>query len=118
MIYTNAHLLGPYLERRLPDVEVFDLATPDQFKELSAGTNPDNGQRAAILRLYTSDLFGRMLLPPVSPEDLGNGALLALRTDPRLGTLLPDELWSKRLEVLVQTPMFRIARVVPRPEAG
>ena len=59
-----------------------------------------------------------MLLPPVSPDQLGNGALLALRQDPRLGLLLPDELWSKRLKVLIQGPEFRIARVVPQPEAG
>lgn len=117
-IYTNAHLLAPYLERRLPDVNVFDLATPEMIKELIGATDADNGQRAAIVRLCTSDLFGKMLLPPVSPDQLGNGALLALRQDPRLGLLLPDELWSKRLKVLIQGPEFRIARVVPQPEAG
>jgi hypothetical protein len=112
-IYTNAHLLAPFLKRRLPGVEVYDLASPQTLHELQAMTNAENGQRDRIFRLCAVDLYGKTLFPPVTPEDLPADALLALREDLRVPLILPPAVWSPRVEMLVDTPTYRIGRLRP-----
>jgi hypothetical protein len=117
-IYTNAQLLAPFLERYLPGASVYHMAGIDMARDLNLLTNPDNGQRARIRQLCASDLYGKTLFPPFTPEDLPGDALLALRMDPRLPLLLPSATWSSRLELLVETPTFRIARIRPAAAAA
>ena len=116
-VYTNAHLLAPFLERRLPDLEVYDLATSEMAAELTVLSNPDNGQRERILSLCRRDLYGRTLLPPIRPDDLSSGALLAFRKDPRLPRLLADADWTDRIVVLVDEPDYQLGRILP-PAGG
>jgi hypothetical protein len=61
--------------------------------------------------LAEQDLYGKAITHPVSPNDLASGSLLALRVESRLPLLLPEEVWAPHLEVLVDTPTYRIARL-------
>ncbi len=117
-IYTNVQLLAPTLERRLPAADVYLMAGIDMAREIVMLTNPDNGQRERILRLCAIDLYGKMLLPPISPEDLPGNALLVLRPGVRLPLLLPAALWTPRLEPLADTPDYVIARLRPAGPAA
>jgi hypothetical protein len=111
-IYTNAQLLAPFLAHRLPGADVHHMATPDIARELVL-TNEANGQRDRLLRLVRANLYGKTLWPPFTPEDLPANAILALRNDVRLPLLLPPAVWGPRLEPLVQTPDYQIARLRP-----
>jgi hypothetical protein len=110
-IYTNAQLLAPFLERRLPGTDVCHVAGPDMARELTMETNPVNGQGDRIRRLCALDLYGKTVFPPITPENLPGNALLVLRDDVRLPLILPAATWSPRLEVLVETPDYQIARL-------
>jgi hypothetical protein len=114
-IYTNAQLLAPFLERHLPGADVHHMAAPDMTLDFAL-TNERNGQRDRLLRLYKSNLYGHTLWPPITPEDLPGNAILALRNDVRLPLILPPEVWGSRMETLVQTPDYQIARL--RPSTG
>ncbi len=114
-IYTNSQLLAPFLEARgyLPRTEVFFVAGIDTVHELVLLTNPDNGQRERIRHLCAADMYGKTILGPLAPDDLPAGSLLALRDDVRLPLLLPAAMWTPRLELLVETPDYWIARLRP-----
>jgi hypothetical protein len=111
-IYTNAQLLAPFLEHHLPGADVYHMAAPDMARELVL-TNEANGQRDRLLRLSRANLYGKTLWPPITPEDLPGNAILALRNDARLPLILPPAVWGSRLEPLVQTPDYQIARLRP-----
>lgn len=113
-IYTTEQMLAPYLERRLPGVEVHFLASPDMAAEL-AFTNPHNGQRERIARLRAADMYGQMQFPPITPADLMPGRLVVLREDVRIPLFLPPDVWAAHLEPLVAEPEFRILRVRAAP---
>ncbi len=112
-IYTNAQLLAPYLEHHLPGTDVYHMAGPDMVRELALSTDESNGQRERLLRLSRTDCYGKTLWPPFTPDDLPADAILALRSDARLPLLLPPAVWGPRLEPLVQTPDYQIARLRP-----
>ncbi len=112
-IFTNAQLLAPFLEHHLPGADVHHMAGPDMVRELAVSTNEGNGQRDRLLRLSRTDFYGKPMWPPSTPEDLPANAILALRNDARLALLLPPDVWGPRLEPLVQTPDYQIARLRP-----
>lgn len=116
VVYTNAQLLAPGLERRGSVENIYHVAGKDMVRELIELTNPDNGQRERIAHLCATDLYGKTLLTPLTPDDVARGGVLVLRNDPRLSLLLPDALWSDRVEVMADEPLFRVLR--PRPPAG
>jgi hypothetical protein len=111
-IYTNAQLLAPFLEQHLPGTDVHHMAAPDIARELVL-TNEANGQRERLLQLTRTNLYGKTLWPPFAPDDLPANAILALRNDVRLPLILPPDVWGPRLEPLVQTPDYQIARLRP-----
>jgi len=111
-IYTNAQLLAPFLEHHLPGADVHHMAAPDIARELVL-TNAANGQRDRLLRLCRANLYGKTLWPPFAPDDLPGNAILALRNDARLPLVLPPDVWGPRLEPLVKTPDFQVARLRP-----
>src|SRR5262249_19035676 len=111
-IYTNAQLLAPFLERHLPGADVHHMAAPDIARELVL-TDEANGQRDRLLRLTKTNLYGKTVWPPFTPENLPGDAILALRNDARLPLILPPDVWGPRLEPLVQTPDYQIARIRP-----
>jgi hypothetical protein len=110
-IYTNAQLLAPFVARRFPGTEIYHMAGVDIANGLVLLTNTENGQRDRIRRLASADLYGKTLFPPINPEDLPARALIALRDDVRLPLLLPDSVWSGQLEMLVEDPDYKIARL-------
>jgi len=111
-IYTNAQLLAPFLEHQLPGADVHHMAAPDMADEMLL-TNERNGQRDRFLQLSATNLYGKTVWPPITPDDLPGNAILALRNDVRLALILPPDVWGPRLETLVQTPDFQIARLRP-----
>jgi hypothetical protein len=111
-VLTNSQLLAPYVESRLPQLDVRFVAWSDITGDLLQLSNPANGQRDRIRRLCETDLYGRTLFAPISPDDIPPGTLMALRDDLRLPMLLPDAIWGSRLEVLETGPEYRIVRVV------
>jgi len=113
-LLTNSQLLAAFAEQRLPDLDIRFVAGSDISGDMTQLSNPANGQRQAILRLCATDLYGRTLFAPIDPDDVPPGALLALRVEKRLPLLLPEAVWGPRLEILADTPLFRIARVRPR----
>jgi hypothetical protein len=115
-VVTNSQLLAPFLESRLPGLDVRFLAWTDVVRDLMGLSNPANGQQDRIRHLCDIDLYGRMQFGPIAPGDVPPDTLLALRAgDIRLPRLLPEAAWSGRLEVLEETPLIRIARVLPPP---
>jgi hypothetical protein len=110
-IYTNSQLLAPFLEARgRPPGTVFYLAGVDSIREQMLA-NEENGQRARLRTFAENDLYGKMITRSIAPEDLPAGSLFALRVESRLPLLLPDDLWAPHLEVLAESPHYRIARV-------
>jgi hypothetical protein len=110
-IYTNSQLLAPLLEGRgRTPGSVFYLAGVDSVREEML-TNEKNGQRSRLHRLAQDDLYGRAVTHAIEPDDLPGGALLALRVETRLPLLIPEELWAPHLEVLAESPHYRLARV-------
>jgi len=78
--------------------------------------NAGNGQLDRLAKLSGTEFYGKQLLPPFAPDDIPGNALLILRVDNhRLDQLLPPATWSPRLEVIAETPHYRIARVRPGP---
>jgi hypothetical protein len=109
-IYTNCQLLAPMLEARGREPgSVFYLAGVDSTREKML-VNEKNGQLARLRRLAESDLYGRAVTEQVSPADLPPGSLIVVRVETRLPLLLPDDVWGPRLQVLDQSPTYRIAR--------
>jgi hypothetical protein len=114
-VLTNSQLLSAYAERRLSGVDVRFVVPIEMSRDLTLLSNPANEQQARIRDLCTTDLYGRTLSAPITPDDVPAGSLLALRVESRLPLLLPEAVWGGRLDVLEDTPQFRIARVVPAP---
>jgi hypothetical protein len=114
-IYTNSQLLAPFLYARGHPAykNVSFVVSSEMIHELLFLTNADNGQRERILRLGMENLYGKSVVGPVTPDALPGGSLLALRLENRLPLLFPDEVWAPRLEVLAESPRFRIARLRP-----
>ena len=112
-VLTNSQLLAAFVEDRLPGVDVRFIVPAEMSRDLLLLSNPANGQRDRIRRLGETDFYGRTLFAPLTPDDIPLDALLALRIDPRLPMLLPEAVWGPRLEVLEETPQFRIARLLP-----
>lgn len=91
------------------DVEVMFMIGEDQKYDLVHMTNEANGQRSAILDLVSSWAYGRGVLPGTySPDTLPPNAALVLRNDPRVGLLLPEEVWADRLETIFVGQDFRV----------
>jgi hypothetical protein len=111
-IYTNAQLIGPYLERHLPGLRIYHVAGEDMVRELTMLTNPRNGQRERILQLSRDNLYGQTLFGPIHPEDLPPDALLLLREDARLPQFLPDAVWAGRLIWIEKAQQFRVAQLI------
>jgi hypothetical protein len=110
-IYTNSQLLAPFLEGRgRPPGTVFFVIPIDATRE-EVLTNDQNGQRQRLLRLAREDFYGKSIAGPLTPDDLPANALLALRVESRLPLLFPDEVWAPHLEVLAESPHYRIARL-------
>jgi hypothetical protein len=112
-IYTNSQLLAPFLEARVRPAraDISFVAGIDMVRELLLLTDPDNGQRERIRRLCATDLYGKTILGPITPDDVPVDSLLALRVESRLPLLFPDAVWAPRLEVLAESPQYRIARL-------
>ena len=85
----------------------------EMSRDMMLLSNPANGQQDRIRHLCEKDFYGRAVFGPLSPERVPPAALLALRVDERLALLLPDAIWRSRLELLEDTPQYRIARVLP-----
>ena len=114
---TNSQLLSAFAERRLAGADVRFVIPTEMSSDLLLLSNPANGQRERIRRLSETDLYGRSVWGPITPDDVPLGALIALHVDARLPLLLPEEAWRGRLEIIEATPQFQIARVLP-PAAG
>lgn len=109
-IYSNSQLLAPFLENRgWAAGSIYFMTGVDMWKEGEL-LNQANGQFERIGRLARSDLYGRGVMAPFAPEDVPDGALFALRVDRRLPLVLPEAVWGPHLEVLAESPQFRIAR--------
>ena len=118
-VITNSQLLAPFLQSRLPGLDVRFIAWNDIVRDLVGLSNPANGQRDVIRHLCDIDLYGRMQFGPIGPEDVPPNAVLALRAqDIRLPRLLPEAVWRSRLEILEETPRIRIARLLPTAQNG
>jgi hypothetical protein len=121
-IYTNAQLLAPYLESRVPGIDVHYMLGNEMTYETKFLINVENGQLDRIGKLSATEFYGKHVLPPFAPENFPDNALLVLRVDNhRLGQLLPDATWAARLEVIEDTPHYRMARIRPArtsPPAG
>ncbi len=101
-LYTNEPLLAAYLERggALPGRDVRYLVQADQLHELTTLSNPDNGQRAAILSALRQGFYGVPVFPDeLSPEAVPEGAVFVLRDDPRLAQVMPQQRWAPWLWV-------------------
>jgi hypothetical protein len=114
-VLTNAQLLSSFAESRLPGADVRFVVPIDMSRDMVLLTNPANGQREEIHRLCETAFYGRTLFGPIRPDDVPADAVFALRVEPRLQLLLPEEVWGSRLEVLEETPVYRLARVLPGP---
>lgn len=112
-VLTNSQLLAPFAESRLAWVDVRFVVPIEMSHDIILLSNPANGQRDRIRRLCETDLYGRTLFAPITPEDVPPDALLALRVDVRLPILLPEAVWGPRLQVLEESPQYRIARILP-----
>lgn len=117
-IYTNAQMLPSFIARtgRLPGVPVRYMLAADQRFELTTLSNPDNGQREAVLAAVPRALMGEVVGPAdLSPERTPEGALFVLIDDARTALIMPEETWRPRLRVLHRGPRFTIAALAPGP---
>lgn len=112
-VLTNSQLLSAFAEHRLAGTDVRFVIPGEMTRDLVLLSNPGNGQREHIQRLSETDLYGRTVWGPITPDDVPVGALMALCADPRLPLLLPEQAWRGRLEIIEATPQFQIARVLP-----
>lgn len=112
-IYTNSQMLAPFLEGRghAPKAGIYFVTGADMSNELNHLTNPENGQLEILRNLAATDLYGRTIEGPLSPDDLPPNALLAFRVESRLHIVFPKEVWDPRLEVLADTKRFRVAKL-------
>lgn len=101
-IYTNEPLLAAYLERSgdRPGFAVHYLVQADQLHELTALSNPTNGQRQALLVALRQGFYGTPVFPEeLDPRTVPAGTIFMLRDDPRLPLVMPPERWSPWLRV-------------------
>lgn len=118
VVYTNAPLLPLVLARAdAPRVAaVHYLVQADQIYELTRLSDPDNGQRDALLARLRDGFGSPALLPgDLKPQDAA-GALFVLVDDPRLSLVLPNDRWEPWLDTVYASERVRIAFV--REEAS
>jgi hypothetical protein len=118
-IYTNAHVL-PFgiTTAGITESQPKFIVGPDMVWELAALTNPANGQQATLMRLAATKCYGASVMwDAISPDTISPRSLFVLTHDPRLPLILPDRVWAARLEHLVDTDSFTIARAIPSPVA-
>jgi hypothetical protein len=111
-IYTNEPLLDAYLARSgdLPGTDVRYLVQADQLHELTALSNPANGQRQALLAALRQGFYGTPVLPEeLVPAAVPADAIFVLRDDPRLPLVMPPERWSPWLRIVHADPGMTIA---------
>ncbi|MCX4241959.1 hypothetical protein [Paraliomyxa miuraensis] len=102
-IYTNEPLLAEMFERGggLPGSTVHYLVQADQLHELTSLSNPNNGQRQALLQALRLGFYGAPVMPDeLTPSAVPAGAVFVLREDSRLALVMPPELWDPLLEVV------------------
>ncbi|MEM6991354.1 MAG: hypothetical protein AAF721_12670 [Myxococcota bacterium] len=117
-VVTNEPILAAFLRRSggQPTRPVYYLVQADQVHELTALTNPANGQRERIFAALSRGLYGVPILPDaLSPEALPAGALIAVTPDPRLDLVMPPETWRPALSVVSRSPRVMVAE---RREGG
>lgn len=116
-IYTNAHLLAPYLAAQgdATSERVTFMAGEDLTRELFLLTNPHNGQQERLYRLGRAEVYGKTMVAPIDPNAIPPGALFLLRVESRLPLLLPDATWQGRSDVIEESPLHRIVRLKPPP---
>ncbi|HET6585409.1 MAG TPA: hypothetical protein VFG69_18250 [Nannocystaceae bacterium] len=115
-IYTNSPLLPIVLARSDAPATgaVHYLVQADQLYELVRLSDPDNGQRAALLEHLRAGFGSPAILPgDLAPDDVPDDALFVLVDDPRLELVLPSERWEPVLEPLVAGERVRISAVRP-----
>jgi hypothetical protein len=112
LIYTNQHLLAPYLEHigSPAAAQVRYILQEDQLRELYLLANPQNGQLEALRSALQKRFYGRPVFPDaVEPSRLARGSLFFLTTDPRLERVLPHAKWKPRLKVIQASERFQIS---------
>ncbi len=115
-VLTNAHTLPLYLARtgRLAGVRVRFMVGTDMNEEMTAQTNPRNGQREAVLAALPRATFGDAILPAeLQPEKVPIGTVIATFDDPRNELLLPPAIWTPRLRVVSHEGGLLLAVVTP-----
>jgi hypothetical protein len=114
-IYTNAHVM-PFgiVTAGITESHPKFIVGPDIAWELEALTNPANGQQETIMRLAATKCYGDSVMwKDIAPDTLPPRSIFVLAHDPRLPLILPDRIWDARLEHVVETDSFTIARAVP-----
>jgi hypothetical protein len=92
------------------------IVGPDMVWELTELTNPANGQSDRIMRLAATRCYGDSVMwDAISPDTISAPSVFVLRHDPRLPLILPDRVWAGRLEQVVDTDSFTIARATAAP---
>lgn len=112
-IFTNSQLLGPFLEGRGWSGGAVNFMTGVDMTKEGELLNHANGQYERVGRLARSDLYGRGVMAPFTPADVPEQALFALRVDRRLPLVLPDSVWGEHLDLLAESPEYRVARFRP-----
>ncbi len=111
-IYTNSHVM-PFGITRVGITESHPkfIVGPDIVWELDALTNPANGQKDTIMHLAATRCYGESVMwDAISPDSIAPRSIFVLTHDPRLPLILPDRVWAGRLETIVDTDSFTIAR--------
>jgi hypothetical protein len=114
-IYTNAHVM-PFgiTTAGITESHPKFIVGPDVAWELDELTNPANGQQGTIMRLAATRCYGESVMwRDISPDTISPHSMFVLTHDPRLPLILPDDVWDRRLEHVVDTDSFTIARPVP-----
>jgi hypothetical protein len=115
-IYTNRQVMPFALSAAgMAETHPTLIVGPDITWELTELTNPANGQHDTLLHLAATECYGDSVMwDALSPETIAPRSLFVLTHDPRLPLVLPDRVWAGRLETLVDTGSFMVARLVPQ----
>jgi hypothetical protein len=111
-VYTNSKMLAPYLERTnlLPGARVRYMLPADIFITLNSMTNPNNGQRDALLEALPRATFGAVVLPgDLDTERVPDGTLFLNIEDERTDMILPPARWAPHLYPLAHAPFVELA---------
>ena len=118
-IYTNSQVMPFGINTAgVAESDPKFIVGPDIVWELDELTNPANGQQDAIMRLAATKCYGdSVMADAISPDTIAPRSIFVLRRDPRLPLTLPDRVWAARLEHLVDTDSFTIARLISSPKS-